>query len=185
MNRVLFATIPTGMVGCVDAAHANDLRNRKSTTGHAFCLAGGAVVCKCKTQSITATSSTEAEFIAAVSAAKAARYLRSILDELGYPMLSATTLYEDNASAIKMVNAGKPTERSRHIDIQYFAIQQWREADEISMEHIPGVLNPSDSLTKALGWVLHHRHAPRLMGHHGVLPNYHLPPSPVLKPRQQ
>lgn len=46
----------------VNAAHANDLRKRRSTTGYAFILAGGDVSYRCKTQSITATSSTEAEF---------------------------------------------------------------------------------------------------------------------------
>ena len=64
--------------------YANDLRNRRSTTGYAFLLAGGAISFRCKTQSITATSSTEAEFLAAVTAAKQARYLRAILKELGF-----------------------------------------------------------------------------------------------------
>ena len=64
-----------------------------------------------------------------------------------------------------MINAGKPTERSRHIDIQYFAIQDWRQAGDIILKSIPGIINPADDFTKALGWVLHSRHARRLMGH--------------------
>eukprot|EP00957_Ditylum_brightwellii_P210372 15364893-Ditylum_brightwellii.AAC.4 len=62
----------------------------------------------------------------------------------------------DNISAINMINASIPTERSRHIDIQHFAIQEWKERGDIVMAHIPGVLNPSDDLTKPLGWILHH-----------------------------
>ena len=65
-----------------------------------------------------------------------------------------------------MINGGVPTERSRHIDIQYFAIQDWKEAGDILMEHIDGILNPADDLTKPLGWILHSRHARRLMGHY-------------------
>ena len=34
------------------------------------------------------------------------------------------------------------------------------------MEHLPGIINPSDGLTKALGWVLLSRHARRGMGHY-------------------
>ena len=34
------------------------------------------------------------------------------------------------------------------------------------MEHLPGTINPSDGLTKALGWVLLSRHACRGMGHY-------------------
>ena len=111
------------LVGYLDAAHANDLRNRRSTTGYAFLLSGGAVSYRCKTQSITATSSTEAEFLAAVTAAKHARYLRAIMKQLGFPPSEPTPLHCDNQSAINMINARVPTERSRHIDIQHFAIQ--------------------------------------------------------------
>ena len=150
----------------MDAAHANDLRNRRSTTGYAFLYAGGAVSYRCKTQSITATSSTEAEFLAAVVAAKQAKYLRAVLTELGFPPAGPTPIYEDNQSAINMINARIPTERSRHIDIQHFAIQDWKEAGSIEMRFIPGVINPADDMTKPLGWILHSRHARRLMGHY-------------------
>ena len=33
------------------------------------------------------------------------------------------------------------------------------------MERIPGILNPSDDLTKPLGWALHAWHCQRIMGH--------------------
>ena len=154
------------LVGFVDAAHANDLRNRRSTTGYAFLLAGGAVAYRCKTQSITATSSTEAEFVAAVLAAKQAKYLRAILAELGFPQSEPTPLHEDNQSAINMINARVPTERSRHIDIQHFAIQGWKDAGDIIMAFLPGVINPADDLTKPLGWILHERHSRRIMGYY-------------------
>ena len=163
--------VPTGsspdqLTAFVDAAHANDLRNRRSTTGYAFTLCNGAVAYRTKTQSITATSSTEAEFLAAVLTAKQAKYLRAVLKELGFPQHGPTPIYEDNMSAIKMINARVPTERSRHIDIQHFAIQDWKEAGDIVMRHIPGIINPADDLTKPLGWVLHARHARRIMGHY-------------------
>ena len=35
----------------------------------------------------------------------------------------------------------------------------------IIMSHIPGIINPADDLTKALGWILHTRHARFIMGH--------------------
>ena len=54
----------------VDAAHANELRQRRSTTGYGCCLAGGVVAYRSRTQSICTQSSTEAELIAANAAAK-------------------------------------------------------------------------------------------------------------------
>ena len=60
-------------------------------------------------------SSTEAEFIAAVTAARTACYLRSMLTELGNPPNGPTKIREDNAPTIAIVNSRTPTERARHI----------------------------------------------------------------------
>ena len=141
-------------------------------------LAGGCISYKCKTQPITATSSTEAEFYAAVSAAKQALYLRSILVELGFPQPDPTLLYCNNQSAINMVNARVPTDRSRHILIQYFAIQDWKDQGHVRLCHIAGVNNPADNLltSKPLSWILHSRHACWLMGHYSTLSNSSIVP---------
>jgi hypothetical protein len=66
-------------------------------------------------------------------------------------------LFMDNEAAIVMINEHKPTTCSHHIDIQH---------DNIVMHHIPGIINPSDQATKALGWTLHSRHAHQSMGHY-------------------
>jgi hypothetical protein len=159
---------PTSLAGYVDAAHATDLSTRRSITGLAFMLCGGPIAYKSKVQSTVSTSSTEAEFIAAVQAAKIAKYLRSILHELDYEQPGPTILYEDNQAAILMINSSRPTPRSRHIDIQHFAIQEWKANGDIILCHIPGIINPADALTKALGTTLHFRHVRRLMGHYGA-----------------
>ena len=88
-----------------------------------FIYCGGAILYRSKTQSITALSSTEAEFLAAISCAKIALYLRSILEELGSGCTEATNTYEDNASTIMIVNYQVLTARACHIYVQYFAIQ--------------------------------------------------------------
>ena len=161
------------LTGFVDAAHANDPKTMRSVTGFGFSFAGGVVAYKTKLQPTVATSSTESEFIAAVLAAKTGKYLRSVLHELGFAQTQPTVLYIDNKAAIDMINVNRPTPRSRHIDIQYFAIQEWRASGLILVRHIPGILNSADQATKALGWTLHARHARRLMGHFG-------PPVPTL-----
>jgi hypothetical protein len=70
-----------------------------------------------------------------------------------------------------MINDNKPTPRSHHIDIQHFAIQEWRDAGVLKVMHIPSVINPSDvatnTATKALALQLHRQHEQQLMGHHG------------------
>ena len=155
--------------GFVDAAHANDLRKRRSTTGLVFTFMGGPVVYQSRTQSVTAGSSTEAEFFAAYSAGKIARYLRALLFELGFEQQGPTPIYIDNEPALRIINDNStPTERVRHVAIRYFALQDWCRIDKsIIMVHIPGIINPSDAYTKPLGAVLHCRHCRRIMGHYG------------------
>jgi hypothetical protein len=155
------------LVGFVDATHATDPRTMRSVTGFVFCIAGGAIAYKSKLQATVSTSSTEAEFVAAVHAAKITRYLRSVLKEIGFPQDDPTVLHIDNKAAIAMINENKPTPRSRHIDIQFFAIQEWRAAGDLRTQHIAGILNPADQQTKAVGSTLHARHARRAMGHFG------------------
>merc|ERR1739837_56365 len=136
------------LVGFVDAAHVNDLRKRRSTTGVVFTFMGGAIVYKSKTQSLTADSSTEAEFIAAHAAAKIARYLRMLLKQLGYEQKDPTPIHIDNLPALRMINDNSsPTERTRHIDYRFFQIQDWRIDGEIIMLYIPGILNIPDAET--------------------------------------
>ena len=154
------------LAGWVDAAHGNDLETRKSVTGFVFTLAGGAVAYRSKLQSIIATSSSEAELYASVTAAKTAKYLRMVLLELGFPQNGPTFLYEDNQAVINVVNNERPTSNLRHVEIQCFAIQQWRANGDIELKYIPTTINSSDAQTKGLGWSLHSRHVRRSMGHH-------------------
>ena len=49
---------------------------------------------------------------------------------------------------------------------QYFAIQDWKQACNMELIHIPGIINPANCLTKPVAWVLHSNHTHLLMGHY-------------------
>ena len=88
--------------------------------------------------------------LAAVSCAKIVLYLQSILYNVCFKYNGPTSIYEDDASTILIVNSGVPTERSQHIYVQYFTFKNWKEWGSIKLIHIPWILNPSDDLTKPL-----------------------------------
>ena len=135
-----------------DAAFWNDLTRRRSTTGIVFIYCCGVIVYRSKTQTLTAGSSTEAECIAAVTATKLVQYLCCVLKQLGEEQTEPTDIYVNNLSALKIINNNySPTERTRRMALRFFAIQDWREAGDIIMKLISGVLNPSDDMTKPLG----------------------------------
>jgi len=100
------------LIAHVDAAHASELHQRRSTTGHGCCLVGGVVACRSCTQSICAQSSTEAQLTAADAATKVTKHLRFILHELGCTQTEHAPICEDDDSAIKIVNHCQPTDRS-------------------------------------------------------------------------
>jgi len=115
----------TDLVGFADSAYATDTKTCQSVSGYIVIYAGAAVAYKAKMQSMVATSSTEAEFIATVYAAKAVKHLQSVLNDLHLLPPKPTTIYEDNKAAIDMINDLKPTAHLQHIDVQHFAIQEW------------------------------------------------------------
>jgi hypothetical protein len=148
----------------VDAIHANCTKARRSLGAEVFCLAGAAIYYRSKWIIVICSSSTEAEFVVCVRAGKSDRYLQAILEQLGLKQKSATLIYVDNLAAIVIANAGKPTERSRHIGVQYFVLLQWVKDGDVLLVHVTGVINPSDALTKPLEWILHHHHCFHVMG---------------------
>ncbi|KAL7476148.1 hypothetical protein ACHAW6_002026 [Cyclotella cf. meneghiniana] len=96
-------------------------------------------------------------------------YLRSILWDLG-PQDAATIPYEDNDGATAIANAGKPMPRTRHIDVKFYAIQEWVERDLLVLRRIDTSINTADHLTKPLPCILFYRHRDFYMGH--VPPTY-------------
>ena len=89
-----------------------------------------------------------------------------VLLELGFEQKASTLIHIDNLPALQMINNNTaPTQRTRHCDIRFFQLQDWREDSTLLCKHVKGILNPSDDLTKPLGYVFHSRHCRRIMGH--------------------
>ena len=84
---------------------------------------GGAIVYQSKTQELTASSSTKAEFIAAYTAGKITRFLQNVLKEIGFPQGGPTDINIDNEPALKIINDNtSPTERTLHMNIRFFSL---------------------------------------------------------------
>eukprot|EP00957_Ditylum_brightwellii_P072714 5526600-Ditylum_brightwellii.AAC.1 len=143
------------------------IKSWRSIGGHVTAMAGAATANSAKWHQMVSTSSTEAESIQATSATKMAKYIQAILKELKFEQDGLTMIDEDNTAAIIMANVSKPNRRTRHLDISYFAIQEWVKNSHIKLAHIHGVANLSNALIKAVEWTLHQRHATRMMRHTG------------------
>jgi len=76
----------------VDADHAGNPDNGRCTGGYALLIAGGAVSWSSRLQTITALSTTEAEYVAAVDAGKDVVWMRQLLGELGFTLSAPSVL---------------------------------------------------------------------------------------------
>ena len=159
------------LIGSADSDWATDINDRKSITGFVMYFAGGAVHYKTKFQRENAFSSAEAELVAACEAGKAAKYLRSILEEIDLPQEHATIIFEDNEAAYMVANAGQSTKRTRHMDNRHFAIQDWVEEDLVILEKVRSENNSSDTFTKNLARTAYYKCSDVVMGR--IPPSYY------------
>jgi hypothetical protein len=88
-----------------DADFAAEVQHRKSITGYVWLHAGAAVRWMSRMQRITATSTTEAEYIAAATAFKEGLWLQKLVGELT-GVQCALTAYCDNRAAVDVLHKG-------------------------------------------------------------------------------
>jgi len=91
---------PEPFITYSDANHRGNPDNGKSTGGYVVKIGSRAVSWSSKLQSLVALSTTEAEHIAAVKAAKEILWMCQFMRELGYDVSGPFLLQMDNQSAI-------------------------------------------------------------------------------------
>jgi hypothetical protein len=98
------------VTGYTDASFQIDQDDSKSQSGYVFTINGGAVSWKSSKQGTVADSTTEAEYITALEAAKEGVWIRKFLSELGVflSVSSPLDLYCDNNGAIASKGAKEP-----------------------------------------------------------------------------
>ena len=126
---------------------------RRSVGGYVFMLASGPVSWKSKKQSCTATSSNEAEYIAASEAARQATWVRRLLGDMGLfgdDPLPPIPLLIDNNGAKSLVTSTMGTKRSKHIDLRFHYTREAVGLGVVSISGVPSLENAADGFTKIL-----------------------------------
>ncbi|GJT87818.1 retrotransposon protein, putative, ty1-copia subclass [Tanacetum coccineum] len=145
-------------VSCyTDAGYLTDVDDLKSQTGYVFILNGGVVDWKSVKQSIFATSSTEAEYIAAFDASKEAVWVRKFISGLGVvPTIEKPiNMYCDNTGAIAIANESGITKGARHFRAKVHYLREVIEFGDIKLEKVHTDDNLADPFTKALAFPKH------------------------------
>ena len=140
------------IVGFCDADYAGCVDDRKSTSGYIFIMAGGAISWKSVKQTLIASSTMEAEYVACYEATIHAVWLRNFVCALGVvdSISRPLKVYCDNSAAVAFSNNSRSTSRSKHIDIKFYKVKEKVVEGLISIEYISTNNMLADPLTKGL-----------------------------------
>lgn len=132
-----------------DSDHASDVQSRKSITGSIALISGGPVTFRSTQQGLVASSTTEAEYIAAAETLKDIIWITFFMKELDISH-DKPTLRCDSMTAIKLIRNPEFHRRTKHIDIKYHFIRDYLAKDYFNLEFVPSEKQIADYLTKAI-----------------------------------
>jgi hypothetical protein len=111
------------------------------------------IVSYCKKQKTVETATYGSEFMVARHACEQIMDLRYTLRMMGIPIDGPAWAFGDNASVITSSTIPQSTLNKRHNALLYHRVRECVAAKILYLVHVDGKYNPSDILTKALGWV--------------------------------
>ena len=144
----------------VDASFDTDTDDSKSQSGYVFLMNGAAMSWRSSKQPVVATSSTEAEYVAASEAAQEAVWMKEFITELGVvpSALDPMVIYCDNNGAIANAKEPRSHKNSKHIKRRFNSIRDYVKDGDIKICKVHTDLNVADPLTKALPRAKHDQH---------------------------
>ncbi|GJT37230.1 hypothetical protein Tco_0937095 [Tanacetum coccineum] len=131
-----------------DSDYAGANLDRKSTTGGCQFLGRRLISWQCKKQTIVATSTTEAEYVAAASCCGQVLWIQNQMLDYGFNFMN-TKIHIDNESTICIVKNPVYHSKTKHIEIRHHFIRDSYEKKLIRVEKIHTDFNVADLLTKA------------------------------------
>ncbi|XP_052734062.1 secreted RxLR effector protein 161-like [Vigna angularis] len=114
------------VIGYSDSNYAGCVDSRKSTFGYVYLLVGRAISWKSAKQSVIATSTMEAEFVACFEATVHALWLRNfvsrldIIDNIARPI----RIYCDNFAVVFFSKNDKYSKGAKHMDLKYLSVKE-------------------------------------------------------------
>jgi hypothetical protein len=147
----------------VDSSY-NCYSDSKSHTGISLHLGfdSGSFLALSKKQSVTADSSTVAEYIASHTACQKILWAKNLLTELG--CVPKVFLHQDNTSTINLLKHTGNSGRTKHIALRYNMIRETIRDHNIKIIYTPTTDMTADILTKPLGLNLFTTHQHKLLG---------------------
>lgn len=133
-----------------DADFGGCTKTGRSTSGVVVKYAGGAISWMSQRQPTVATSTTEAEIIAASEAAKEIIWLSRLFKNI-VTLKQVPIIEVDNTAAVRLSENPEFHRRTKHIAIKHFFIREMVTEGELAVQQISSENQLADIMTKPLG----------------------------------
>ena len=152
------------VVGFSDSDYACCVGDKKFTSSYIFMMVEGVVSWKSVKQTLTASSITEAEYVACYEPTCHAIWLRNFIStlEVVHSISRPLKLFCDNSTTVSFSRNTRSTSRSKHIDVKFFFVKEKVAKSLISVEHTPMTSMFADPLTKGLPICMFQEHVTRM-----------------------
>lgn len=140
----------TNVMAYSDSNFAEDLDDRRSTSGFVFLLGFGAVSWSSKKQPIVTLSTTEAEYITTAYYACQCIWIKRVLEKLGLKRQDNTLILCDNNSTIQLSKNPVLHGKSKHIDIRFHFLRDLVKDGTVKLSYCRSEIQVANIMTKPL-----------------------------------
>ncbi|KAK6123908.1 hypothetical protein DH2020_042351 [Rehmannia glutinosa] len=138
------------IIGYSDSDFAGCQDSRRSTSGYIFLLAGGAISWRSAKQTLVASSTMAAEFVACYEASNHGIWLRNFVTGLRIIGNINVPIFCDNISAINIAQNPVHHNRTKHIEIRHHFLRDCVSKRKIEISFVPSQDQLADIFTKPL-----------------------------------
>ena len=148
------------MEACTDSDFGACLDTRRSVSGAALMLAKGAISWPSRVQEVTASGTSEAEYVALSEVVKEVLFLRQVQEFMEPSMrVGAVNVFEDNEGAIKLTTNKHASRRTKHINVKHHLVRDASDARKVRVAYVKSEDQHADLLTKPLDMQKFYKHA--------------------------
>ena len=126
------------VIGYSDFDFVGSVDTRKSTSSYIFLLSRGAISWRSTKQTLVASSTMEAQFVACYEATTQALWLRNFI--IGLMIIDSISRHLnilcDNSAAIFFSKNNRSGSRNKHNKIKYIKVRENVKKQKLSIEHI-------------------------------------------------
>ncbi|KAM7491697.1 hypothetical protein LguiA_034618 [Lonicera macranthoides] len=121
--------------GYIDADWAENIGDRRSTSGYFTFVGGNLVTWLSKKQNVVSRSSAEAEYRGMAVRVQELLWLKLLLTDIGYPPREPMVLHCDNKAACDIAQNPVQHNRTKHVKVDRFFIKKKLEENIIAVSH--------------------------------------------------